>query len=340
VLGARAGAGSLPPARGVPVVDALEAVMVTALQRPPCLVSFSGGRDSSAILAVAVATARRHGLDDPVPATLRFPDSPESEESEWREVVLRHLGISERLVIDVHDELDALGPVAVAALQHHGVRFPSNAHMHVPILEAARGGSVVTGVGGDELFATRGSRAVLLLHRRVSPRWRDLAGVPLSLMPRTVRVLEHRVRRSESFPYLTTAGARMVNAAIADDEVQWPHRWNATVRYWFTTRVFRALNTALAVLGADHDVQVTNPFLAPTVLVEVVRVGGPTGFESRTRAMAELFGQVLPSATLSRPSKASFGPPFFGVATRAFAEVWDGSGVDRRLVDVERLRNE
>ena len=32
------------------------------LQRGPCLVSFSGGRDSSAVLAVATAVARREGL--------------------------------------------------------------------------------------------------------------------------------------------------------------------------------------------------------------------------------------------------------------------------------------
>ena len=54
--------------------------MLRALRRPPCLVSFSGGLDSSALLAVATAVARREGLDDPVPATLVVPGSPESDE--------------------------------------------------------------------------------------------------------------------------------------------------------------------------------------------------------------------------------------------------------------------
>lgn len=36
---------------------ALEAVLADALQRIPCLVSFSGGRDSSALLAVAQRVA-------------------------------------------------------------------------------------------------------------------------------------------------------------------------------------------------------------------------------------------------------------------------------------------
>ena len=52
---------------------ALEAVVLRALLRPPCLVSFSGGRDSSLVLAIASDVARRHGLPLPVPATNRFP---------------------------------------------------------------------------------------------------------------------------------------------------------------------------------------------------------------------------------------------------------------------------
>ena len=52
----------LPEPGGLGVRGALEAAVLPALQRPPCLVSFSGGRDSSAVLAVAADVARRHGL--------------------------------------------------------------------------------------------------------------------------------------------------------------------------------------------------------------------------------------------------------------------------------------
>ena len=71
---------------------AIDAVLTEALQRTPCLLSFSGGRDSSALLAAAVAVARREGLDLPVPATLVFPQSEDSNEDEWQALVLRHLG--------------------------------------------------------------------------------------------------------------------------------------------------------------------------------------------------------------------------------------------------------
>jgi asparagine synthase (glutamine-hydrolysing) len=43
---------------------------------------------------------------------------------------------------------------------------------------------------------------------------------------------------------------------------------------------------------------------------------------------------------LSRRSKATFNHQFFGPATRAFADAWDGSGVDHDVVDADRLRQE
>src|SRR3954463_11820790 len=42
--------------------DAMAAALGAALARPPCLISFSGGRDSSAMLAMAANIARREGL--------------------------------------------------------------------------------------------------------------------------------------------------------------------------------------------------------------------------------------------------------------------------------------
>ena len=68
---------------------ALERAVLPALLRPPCVVSFSGGRDSSLVLAAAVAVARSEGLAAPIPITVRFPASAESDEQEWQERVVR-----------------------------------------------------------------------------------------------------------------------------------------------------------------------------------------------------------------------------------------------------------
>jgi hypothetical protein len=65
----------LPPAPpGVTAREALAESIRAGLRRPPCLVSFSGGRDSSAVLAVAAEVARKEGLPAPVAVTYRYPD--------------------------------------------------------------------------------------------------------------------------------------------------------------------------------------------------------------------------------------------------------------------------
>lgn len=86
----------LPSAReaGTPL-EALERSIMPALLRPPCLVSFSGGRDSSTILALAVRLARREGLELPIPATNRFPSAAQSDDVEWQERVVVHLGLTD-----------------------------------------------------------------------------------------------------------------------------------------------------------------------------------------------------------------------------------------------------
>jgi asparagine synthase (glutamine-hydrolysing) len=67
--------------------DALRAALRPALERAPCVIGFSGGRDSSLLLALAVHEARRHGLALPIAVTLEF-DGEDSREREWQELVL------------------------------------------------------------------------------------------------------------------------------------------------------------------------------------------------------------------------------------------------------------
>jgi hypothetical protein len=62
----------LPPEGPTPRA-ALEELLAEELARQPCFVSFSGGRDSSALLATALDVARRRGLPEPAAFTLRYP---------------------------------------------------------------------------------------------------------------------------------------------------------------------------------------------------------------------------------------------------------------------------
>jgi hypothetical protein len=92
-LGLDPSAGALPADGPADPRAALDAVLLRALGRPPCLVSFSGGRDSSAVLAAAAAVARREGLALPVPLTYRFAAVAETDEARWQERVVGRLDL-------------------------------------------------------------------------------------------------------------------------------------------------------------------------------------------------------------------------------------------------------
>lgn len=112
-----------PLAPGAPAVTpraALEGVLAEALQRPPCVIGFSGGRDSSGLLALALHVARARGLPAPVAATNVFPGDEASSEAEWQELVMRHVRAADWERLEFSDELDLIGPVARAALRQWG----------------------------------------------------------------------------------------------------------------------------------------------------------------------------------------------------------------------------
>lgn len=317
--------------------------MARALERPPCLVSFSGGRDSSALLSVAVAVARREGLEPPVPMTVRFPAASAAYEAEWQATVVQHLGISDWIVLDVHDELDAVGPVATAAMRRHGLFWPFNAHFHIPIFERAIGGTVVTGFGGDELArSSETARAARALSRWHRPTWADVLAVGLASSPTPLRrVVQRRRGRAEArtLPWLTQHAVEEVARAIAAMEGDAPMGWEATIRRsMWRDRYFLVCSATFGVMGRYFDVDVVHPFLEPSVLDALAQAGGFAGFGDRTELMSTLFGDLLPAEVLARPTKASFDDPLWTASSRAFVKEWSGEGVDPVLVDAIALR--
>jgi asparagine synthase (glutamine-hydrolysing) len=322
-----------PRAGPRPVV---EAQVRRALVRPPCLVSFSGGRDSSAILAVAAAVARREGLRLPIPATFRFPDAPATDEAEWQEQVVGHLGLDDWVRITVTDELDSVGPVAQGVLRRHGVLSPFNAHLHVPLLERAGGGSLLTGVGGDELFGPqhwRGAQMVLTGGVRARPR--HIRTLGLAFAPRPVRraVLAHR--SGVRWPWLRPHIEKMITRRRAEWQARTPVRWDGAVCWWWRSRARIIVAQTLSLLGDDADAQVVQPFLEPALLSAAASHFGVRGPANRTAAMRALFADVLPDTILARRSKTTFDEVFFANHSRAFAAAWSGGGVDVSLVDPE-----
>lgn len=312
------------PAGGDPLA-ALEAAVLEPLRRGPCVVSFSGGRDSSAVLAVATRVARREGLPDPIPATIRAQGAPAAEESRWQELVVAHLGLADWLRPAFSHELDLVGPVAASAMRRHGLLWPFNAHFHVPILEAAGGGTVLTGIGGDELF-----RAAATM--RPARRARSVA---LYLAPRPVRRRWHGRASVELHPWLTATGAGEGRRALAAWEAAQPRRRRARLRHVRAARYLRIGTASLERLARDSGAAIAHPLLAPAVWGAMA--AGPA-HRDRTAAMRTVFGPLLPAELLARADKACFDEVFFHDHSRAFAGGWSRAGVPAALVDAGALR--
>lgn len=320
---------------------ALEDVVAEAVRRPPCFVAFSGGRDSSLILAATVRAAAREGCPKPTAITLRFPQHARANEDGWQDLVLEHLGVESHLVLPVGEELDLVGPTTTAELVRRGVLYPANVHSLAPLVAAASGGTLLVGLGGDELLGGhRWTRLNDALARRRPPRFRDATRLAVAASP---AILRRRMlaRRLETAPsWLRPTAARRVRHALRA-EANEPVRFDRAVRWAARARTPLVIRQSLQTLARRGNVRIETPLLDPRFVAALARAGGARGWGDRVALMRAVGSGVLPDAVLDRRDKAQFDAVFFGAASRRFAETWSGQdGVDLDLVDPERLRRE
>lgn len=313
---------------------ALEESLLRALRRPPCVVGFSGGRDSSALLGCAVQVARREGLPEPVPVTLRFAGAPETEEEGWQALAIRHIGASDWVRRDFRDELDLVGPVAEAMMTRNGLPYPYNLHLLVPLIDEAKGGSFVSGHGGDQVLYPAG-RALQVLARRVRPSLRDLARIVVEMAPRSVRRSAFRSRVGLAFPWLRAETNALLTRAWLEDEVRQPFRWNSRLRELSHSRFMQLTARRIEALAGEADVAVHHPFAEAGFVFALAREAGATGFPSRTAAMEAVFTDVLPAQLIGRATKASFNGVLWNRHARAFVEGLDEQALERVLAKLE-----
>jgi asparagine synthase (glutamine-hydrolysing) len=318
--------------------QALDEMLLDHLTRSPCLVAFSGGRDSSVLLAAAVTLARREGLPLPVPITLSYPDAADADEAGWQRAVLDYLGVSERIVLTVHDEHDPLGPIATPVLERHGVLWPPNFTPTWRMMDQARGGVLLTGEGGDEVF---GRKRVTPLTKVLRSRGRAPLAVYNDLVrafaPRALRyraALRDRYRR----PWLRPAADRLLAHRDAEDLAAFALHAGRNTWQFATRRAARIGYETMRTLGSEMDVEYVQAFAEPSLVTAVAAAGGFWGWTGRTASMRGLFGDLLPREVLERSTKALFANAVFTSHTREFARTWTGEGVDTDLVDVDALR--
>ncbi len=335
------------PRHGPTPLRRLEEVFVEALSTPPCVLTFSGGRDSSALLAIGLEVARRHGLAEPIPFTLRYPGVVEADESDWQELVIAHLGPKqwERVELPA-TSADLLGAVGSASLAANGLLWPPAIHLVTGWLHHVAGATVLTGEGGDEILGPYRATALRVALRRLrGGRWALppdlLRHLLVSSAPVAVRARINR-RQLAKTVYLSWLRGPLREAALREAvsvDARQPWSWSTAIRSHPQMRRVIVGEANRDWLGAKYDVRFVHPFLDAGFIDAVARDGGPLGYAGRTDAMRKLFGDRLPDAVLARSSKATFNSAFGGPETVEFARSWDGGGVDSGAVDVEVLRS-
>lgn len=321
---------------------ALRTVLARLLTTGPVFVSFSGGRDSSAVLAVAVSVAREYGLPLPVPVTYRYPGVAGAAESEWQDLVLAHLGTTERLQVDITGQQRLLGQQARAGMAERGLVWPASANLQHELFSRVRGGTLLTGEGGDEVLSGRRSapvaRVLRTVRRRRRPSGEMLRHAVRALEPQP-RISVERARRVQqtSAPWLRGAGRERFVELISKD-VSEPLRWDRATHQMAVRPLARMIFHNVGLVAREYGVRLEHPLLAPEFIGAWMADGGWWGFTGRTASMRFLFADVLPEPVLSRSSKAWFNESRIGEVEREFARRWDGAGLDPDVVDAEVLR--
>lgn len=317
----------LPPAdrRGSRVV--LEDVIATAMQAGRTSVSFSGGRDSSLILAIATSVARREGFEDPVAITMRHP-SPESREDEWQEQVVRHLGLVDWERVEVVDRMDLLGVEATDLYERVGLHYPANSYLHLSMLDVAPEGPMFTGIGGDEVLGSSGWHLARVLAGHTPPTPRDLLRLAFTIAPRRARLTWQQRKETLWSTWLTEQAAHDVRRRLASAEVQTRLDTAAGFAVFLRSRGLMLGREAMQVVGASRGVEIVSPLWDERFVVTFAREHSRGGPRSRDDATRLLGGDVLPERTVLRQTKASFGAMVWGPRFRDFVEQWDPSTLD------------
>jgi asparagine synthase (glutamine-hydrolysing) len=334
--------GPLGPASEVPHPRAvLEAMLLDALAAGPVVVTFSGGRDSSALLALALHVARREGLPDPSALTFRYPGSDVGkQEWSWQDAVAEHVGLSRWDRRLVRDDFDLLGPLGEALLDEVGhVTFPASLASGAHTCAAARGGTIVTGSMGDWAFGPRRMTVLRTLAR--GRGWRRPSSRRHALEVVAPRALRRRMAAGSlaDLGWLQPAGRESLRRRLIAAPLP-PLRWDRDLLTLHRQRFAVLARQSQRAFTDAFGVASLDPFGDPRFLESLAAWGGALGVASRNVAMRALFADVLPAALLGRTSKAYVAASRFGPATRAFAAGWHGSGVDTSLVDPEALRAE
>lgn len=325
-------------------LDAFADAVVPALADAPCFVGFTGGRDSSAVLAAAAKIARERGLAAPIPVTLRYPKIPSANEDRWQDLMVRHVGVDDWLRIDVDHttgEVDLLCEEMTAAHRRHGLLWPPPLVLWLPMLRAVAGRTLITGVHGDGVFGEwQGAAASRLVRERQRPAAPEMTQL---LRPAIDRLRPSRVgaREATDYPWLTPDARRKFELVWAWTYGTAPLRWDRWLAWYLRRRCLRILFRSLDAVAGDFGVTAVNPFHDAGFVTALAHAGGAIGLGDRTSIMRRVFGHLLPDSMVERDDKAAiFYEAAWTEPSGTFMAEWDGEGLDPDVVDHDLLRKE
>ncbi|WP_299576122.1 asparagine synthase-related protein [uncultured Williamsia sp.] len=317
---------------------AVRAVIRGALEHGPCFVAFSGGRDSSTILAIAVDVAREADLALPIPVSKIMPDLPSADESEWQELVLDHLGVTERIIMEVHagDE-EIFGPDGIEALQRIGVTYPAAASSVVRLARETSGGTLLTGSGGDELGNAANSQwAARALSTGTAP-WRTRLAARLPVAASAARRVRTLAKKPTDYffvsPWLTRRADLALRRELATLEGGQSIRWDRRISGFARSKHLVLTTRSLSALAAPYGVDVLHPLWERRTLAALAASRPFQGYPTRSSILEELADGLLPIEVTRRTTKADFTATPWGPEAENFIAHWDGSGVDLRFVN-------
>ncbi len=303
-------------------------------------VGFSGGRESAVALAFCVDYARRHGLADPVPVTLRHPALDTADDLEAQERIIAHLGVHDWVRVPSSEELDLIGPMAAPLLRQVGVFWPFAAYTMAPLFEQAKGSTFVLHTGIMDFFSFwrwAPLAGVLAGHRR--PTAQDFALALATVMPVPIRAwLARRRGIPAPMPWMRPHAERRALESFTGRRASVPIRFDRAVMTEITHRCFSGGYASFQAIGHALGTSVISPLYEYETLAAVARAGGWRGFGNRQETLKRFAGHLLPPGSLAGRPGADRNPLLFGERSRAFAANWSGEGFDTELIDVQALR--
>jgi asparagine synthetase B (glutamine-hydrolysing) len=337
-LGMNPEAEPLPDVGDITPLAAFEDVVRAALQRPPCVVTFSGGRDSAAILAVAARIAREETLEPPIVVTVLFEGGLGTGEAKWQERVIAHSRVERWIRLTVGEEIDFVGPVARPLLKRYGVVHPPHFPFFWLPVQYARNGSMLTGFGGDSVIGGWiPAHAAEVIAGHAWPRPSDLTLFAFAVAPPFVRRQAMQIRLTRPV-WLRRQAFKEFIALRVEEFASRPLARDSFLAWEARRRTSIVTESTLARLGADVGATVFHPLHDRRFVAALARDLGARGGGDRTSIMRRVFAGDLPDDVLTRSGKANFAVAYFRKHTRAFARRWDGIGLDTNLVEPELLR--